>query len=49
VIKNGEDKKVNIKEVDLYITKRAEALANGSQHPTTEILKTMPNFPPVYK
>jgi len=43
------DNTVDIKEIDLYITKRVKALTNGSQHPTTEIPKTMPNFPLVYK
>jgi WD40 repeat protein len=43
------DNKVDVKEIDLFITKRVKALTNGSQHPTTEIPKTMPNFPLVYK
>ena len=43
------DNTVDIKEIDLFITKRVKALTNGSQHPTTEIPKTMPNFPLVYK
>jgi len=43
------DNTVDIKEIDLFITKRVKALTNGSQHPTTEIPKIMPNFPLVYK
>jgi hypothetical protein len=43
------DNTVDIKELDLFITQRVKALTNGSQHPTTEIPKTMPNFPLVYK
>jgi len=43
------DNTVDVKEIDLFITKRVKALTNGSQHPTTEIPKTMPNFPLVYK
>lgn len=43
------DNTIDIKEIDLFITKRVKALTNGSQHPTTEIPKTMPNFPFVYK
>jgi WD40 repeat protein len=43
------DNSVDIKEIDLFITKRVKVLTNGSQHPTTEIPKTMPNFPLVYK
>ena len=43
------DNTIDIKEIDLYITKRVKALTSGSQHPTTEIPKTMPNFPLVYK
>ena len=39
------DRVVDIKELDLYITQRVKALTNGAQHPTTEIPKTMPNFP----
>ena len=49
MIKYDKDNKVDVKEIDLYITKRVKALTNGSQHPTTEIPKTMPNFPLVYK
>jgi len=44
-----KDNTVDIKEIDLFITQRVKALTNGSQHPTTEIPKTMPNFPLVYK
>ncbi|MBU0485403.1 MAG: caspase family protein [Proteobacteria bacterium] len=36
---------VDIKELDLYMTKRVKELTAGSQHPTTEIPKTLPNFP----
>ena len=39
------DSIIDIKELDLYITKRVKQLTNGAQHPTTEIPKTMPNFP----
>ena len=44
-----DDRTIDIKELDLYITKRVKALTNGSQHPTTEIPKTMPNFPMVVR
>jgi uncharacterized caspase-like protein len=43
------DNKVDIKEIDLFITKRVKELTQGGQHPTTEIPRTMPNFPLVYK
>jgi hypothetical protein len=43
------DNAVDVKEIDLFISKRVKTLTNGSQHPTTEIPKTMPNFPLVYK
>jgi WD40 repeat protein len=43
------DNTVDIKEIDLFITKRVKELTKGGQHPTTEIPKTMPNFPLVYK
>jgi len=45
---NG-DNTVDVKEIDLFISTRVKALTNGGQHPTTEIPKTMPNFPLVYK
>ena len=41
----NRDNTVDIKELDLYITNREKELTNGSQHPTTEIPKTLPNFP----
>ena len=40
---------IDIKELDLYVTQRVKVLTEGQQHPTTEIPKTMPNFPVVYK
>jgi len=43
------DNTVDVKEIDLFITQRVKALTNGSQHPTTEVPKTMPNFPLIYK
>ncbi len=43
-----KDNTVDIKEIDLFITKRVKELTKGGQHPTTEIPKTMPNFPLVY-
>jgi hypothetical protein len=43
------DHNIDIKELDLYVTKRVKALTSGSQHPTTEIPKTMPNFPVVVR
>ena len=45
----SNDKTIDIKELDLYITTRVKELTNGSQHPTTEIPRTMPNFPVVYR
>ena len=43
------NKTIDIKELDLYITKRVKELTGGTQHPTTEIPRTMPNFPLVYR
>ena len=43
------DNIIDMKEIDLFITKRVKELTGGSQHPTTEIPKTMPNFPLVVK
>ncbi len=40
---------IDIKELDLFVTMRVKALTKGKQHPTTEIPKTMPNFPVVYR
>ncbi len=45
----NNDNTIDIKELDLFITNRVKELTNGSQHPTTEIPKTMPNFPVVYR
>ena len=45
----NRDKSVDVKEIDLYITNRVKELTRGGQHPTTEIPRTMPNFPLVYK
>ena len=45
----NRDQTVDVKELDLYITNRVKELTEGSQHPTTEIPRTMPNFPLVYK
>jgi len=36
---------VSIKELDLYITNRVKELTDGAQHPTTEVQKTLPDFP----
>ncbi|MCP4111117.1 MAG: hypothetical protein GY749_37255 [Desulfobacteraceae bacterium] len=45
----NNDNAINIKELDLFITDRVKQLTGGAQHPTTEIPKTMPDFPLVYK
>lgn len=45
----NRDQTVDVKELDLYITNRVKELTEGGQHPTTEIPRTMPNFPLVYK
>ena len=44
---NG-DRVVDVRELDLYVTHRVKALTNGTQHPMTELPKTMPNFPLIY-
>lgn len=36
---------VELKELDLFVTQRVKQLTGGSQHPTTEIPRTLPNFP----
>lgn len=45
----NRDKTIDIKELDLYITNRVKELTGGAQHTTTEIPKTMPNFPVFYR
>jgi len=45
----NNDSTIDIKELDLFITNRVKELTQGYQHPTTEIPKTMPNFPVVYR
>ncbi|MEK6589057.1 MAG: caspase family protein [Nitrospinota bacterium] len=45
----NKDRVIDIKELDLYVTNRVKDLTGGSQHPTTEIPKTMPNFPLVFQ
>ncbi len=45
----NNDNTIDIKELDLFITNRVKELTEGYQHPTTEIPKTMPNFPVVYR
>ncbi len=41
---NG-DNRIDIKELDLFVTNRVKELTGGRQHPTTEIPTVMPNFP----
>ena len=36
-------------KIEERFVNRVKELTNGSQHPTTEIPKTMPNFPMVYQ
>jgi WD40 repeat protein len=45
----NKDRVIDIKELDLYVTNRVKDLTGGAQHPTTEIPKTMPNFPLVFQ
>ena len=45
----NNDRTIDIKELDLFITNRVRELTDGSQHPTTEIPRTMPNFPIVFR
>ena len=39
------DERIDIKELDLYVTKRVKELTGGRQHPMTEIPKVVRNFP----
>nr|VFJ73302.1 MAG: WD40 repeat [Candidatus Kentron sp. FW] len=39
------DERIDIKELDLYVTKRVKELTGGRQHPMTEIPRVVPNFP----
>ena len=45
---HNRDNVVDIKELDFYMTYRVKDLTEGFQHTTTEIPKTMPNFPLMY-
>ena len=45
----NNDRRVDLKELDFYVTERVKFLTNGTQHPTTEIPKTLPNFPVSYQ
>jgi uncharacterized caspase-like protein len=40
-----KNRTVELKELDLFVTQRVKQLTGGSQHPTTEIPRTLPNFP----
>ncbi|MCP4678778.1 MAG: hypothetical protein GY854_25480 [Deltaproteobacteria bacterium] len=44
----NKDKIISVKELDLYITERVKKLTNGNQHTTTEIPRTLPDFPIAY-
>ena len=39
------DHSVYIRELDHFVTKRVQKLTEGRQHPTTEVPRSMPNFP----
>ncbi|MBF0220557.1 MAG: caspase family protein, partial [Gammaproteobacteria bacterium] len=42
---DNNDQRIDIKEIDLWVTERVKALTDGRQHPTTEIPTIVPNFP----
>lgn len=39
------DRSIYIRELDHYLTTRVNQLTEGRQHPTTEVPRSMPNFP----
>ena len=39
------DKRIDIHELNSYVTRRVKELSHGRQHPTTEIPRMLPNFP----
>lgn len=41
----NNDHRIDIKELDLYVTNRVKELTGGRQHPMTEIPTVLPNFP----
>jgi WD40 repeat protein len=43
------DRAVYIRELDHFVTKRVQKLTEGRQHPTTEVPRSMPNFPISYR
>ena len=42
---HDKNKMIDIKELDFFITYRVKELTGGTQHPTTEIPASLPNFP----
>ncbi len=44
----NKDETIDIKELDLFVTDRVKELTKGTQHPMTEIPKTLSNFPVAY-
>lgn len=45
----NKDETIDIKELDLFVTDRVKQLTKGTQHPMTEIPRTLSNFPVAYK
>ena len=43
------DRSVYIRELDHFVAKRVQKLTEGRQHPTTEVPRSMPNFPVTYR
>ena len=44
-----KDHAVYVRELDHYLTKRVNQLTEGRQHPSTEVPRSMPNFPIFYR
>jgi hypothetical protein len=41
--------KMYMEGIDFFVTKHVKTLTGSAQHPTTEITRTTPHFPPVYR
>ena len=44
-----KDHAVYVRELDHYLTRRVNQLTEGRQHPSTEVPRSMPNFPIFYR
>jgi len=43
-----KDHAIYVRELDHFLTRRVSQLTEGRQHPSTEVPRSMPNFPLYY-